>query len=428
MNAWNDISATDALRALYAAAVRAADPLAVLAGHLPEPPAQGRVIVVGVGKAAAKMAQAVEQAWSHLPLSGLVIAPHGAGLPLSRIGLRFGKHPTPDAGGAAAAAEMLGLMQGLTANDLVLALISGGGSSLSTLPAPGLSLEDLIATNQALLASGAVIGEMNCVRKHLSGFSGGRLAVAAHPARVVTLAISDVPGDDPEVIASGPTVGDPTSFAEARAIVARYGMELPVAVQAHLAAGAEESPKPGDPRLQNAEFRMIATPMMALHAMAEAARGLGLTPLILGDALEGEARHVGTVLGGMARSVAAHGLPLPAPCVLLSGGETTVTMAKGTEGAGGRNTECLLSMALTLGGAPGIWALCADTDGIDGKSEHAGAIAGPGALAAARAAGLDPQALLGAHRSLEVFAASGGLLTTGASLTNVNDVRAILIT
>lgn len=432
MKAWNDTSATDALRALYAAAVRAADPLAVLAGHLPEPPAQGRVIVVGVGKAAAKMAQAVEQAWAHLPLSGLVIAPHGAGLPLARIGLRFGKHPTPDAGGAAAAAEMLGLMQGLTADDLVLALISGGGSSLSTLPAPGLSLEDLIATNQALLASGAVIGEMNCVRKHLSAFSGGRLAVAAHPARVVTLAISDVPGDDPEVIASGPTVGDPTSFAEARAIVARYGMELPPAVQAHLAAGAVESPKPGDPRLQNTELRMIATPMMALHAMADAAHGLGLTPLILGDALEGEARHVGTVLAGMARSVAAHGLPLPAPCVLLSGGETTVTMAPkggtGTEGAGGRNTECLLSMALTLAGAPGIWALCADTDGIDGKSEHAGAIAGPGTLAAARAKGLDPQALLGAHRSLEVFAASGGLITTGPSLTNVNDVRAILVT
>ncbi len=428
MTSWNDTSADAALRSLYAAAVRAADPLAVLAAHLPEPPARGRVIVVGVGKAVAKMAQAVEAAWAHVPLTGLVIAPHGAGLPLSRIALRFGRHPTPDAGGAAAAAEMLALMQGLTGDDLVLALISGGGSSLSTLPAPGLSLEDLIATNQALLDSGAVIGEMNCIRKHLSAFSGGRLAVAAHPARVVTLAISDVPGDDPEVIASGPTVGDPSSFAEARALVARYSMDLPPAVLAHLAAGAEESPKPGDPRLGNTELRMIATPMMALLAMAEAARGLGLTPLILGDALEGEARHVGTVLGGMARSVAAHGLPLPAPCLLLSGGETTVTMEKGTQGAGGRSTECLLSLALTLNGAPGIWALCADTDGIDGKSEHAGAIAGPGSLAAARAKGLDPRALLVAHRSLEVFAASGGLVTTGPTLTNVNDVRAILIT
>lgn len=427
MTHWTDATATAALRELYAAAVRAADPLAVLAGHLPEPPAKGRILVVGVGKAAAKMAQAVEAAWAHLPLSGLVIAPHGAGLPLSRIALRHGKHPTPDAGGAAAAAEMLAMAQGLTEDDLVLALISGGGSSLSTLPAPGLSLEDLIATNQALLASGAVIGEMNCIRKHLSAFSGGRLAAAAHPARVVTLAISDVPGDDPEVIASGPTVADPSSFAEARAIVARYGMELPPAVVAHLAAGAEESPKPGDPRLARAELRMIATPMMALTAMAEAARGLGLTPLILGDALEGEARHVGTVLGGMARSVVAHGLPLAGPCVLLSGGECTVTMARGAGGAGGRNTECLLGITLALNGAPGIWALCADTDGIDGKSEHAGAIAGPGTLAAARAAGLDPQGLLAAHRSLDVFAASGGLLTPGPTLTNVNDVRAILV-
>ena len=424
MSPWNDATATAGLRALFDVAVRAADPLAVLAAHLPEPPARGRVIVVGVGKAAAKMAQAVERAWPDVPLTGMVIAPHGAGLPLTRIVLRHGRHPTPDAGGAAAAAEMLVMVQGLAPDDLVLALISGGGSSLSTLPAAGLSLEDLIATNQALLDSGAAIGAMNCVRKHLSAFSGGRLAVAAHPARVVTLAISDVPGDDPEVIASGPTVADPTSFAEARAIVAHHGMVLPPAVMAHLAAAAEESPKPGDPRLANTALRMVATPMMALHAMAEAARGMGLTPLILGDALEGEARHVGTVLAGMARSVAAHGLPIAPPCVLLSGGETTVTMAKGTTGSGGRNTEALLSMALALNGAPGIWALCADTDGIDGKSDAAGAIATPGMLAAA---GGDPRALLAAHRSLEVFAASGGLVITGPTLTNVNDVRVILV-
>ena len=424
MNVWNDASADAALRALFTAAVSAADPLSVLAPHLPEPPKAGRVIVVGVGKASAKMAQAVEQAWAHLPLTGLVIAPHGAGLPLTRIALRYGSHPVPCAEGAAAAAEILGLLQDLSADDMVLALISGGGSSLSTLPAEGLSLADLIATNRALLESGAPIGAMNCIRKHLSAFSGGRLAVAAHPARVVTLAISDVPGDDPEVIASGPTVGDPTTFAEARALVAHHGMKLPAAVMAHLEAGAEESPKPGDPRLAHSELRMIATPMMALRAMAEAARGMGLTPLILGDALEGEARHVGTVLAGMARSVARHGLPLPGPCVLLSGGETTVTMAPGTQGAGGRNTECLLSLALTLNGAPGIWALCADTDGIDGKSEAAGAIAGPGTLAAS---GLDARALLAGHRSLEVFAAAGSLITTGPTLTNVNDVRAILI-
>ena len=423
MTLWNEASAHAALRAIYEAAVRSADPLAVLAAHLPEPPARGRVIVVGVGKAAARMAQAVEMAWTDVPLTGMVIAPHGAGLPLTRMTLRHGRHPTPDAGGAAAAAEMLRMVQGLTPDDLVLALISGGGSSLSTLPAGGLSLEDLVATNQALLASGAAIGEMNCVRKHLSAFSGGRLAVAAHPARVVTLAISDVPGDDSEVIASGPTVADPTSFAQARSIVARHGMELPPAVVAHLAAAVEESPKPGDARLKSAEFRMIATPMMALRAMADAARALGLTPLILGDALEGEARHVGTVLAGMALSVAAHGHPLPAPCVLLSGGETTVTMAPGTQGAGGRNTECLLAMALTLDGAPGIWALCADTDGIDGKSDHAGAIAGPTTLAAVP----DPRAALDAHRSLDVFVATGTLLTLGPTLTNVNDVRALLV-
>ncbi|WP_191085711.1 glycerate kinase type-2 family protein [Roseococcus microcysteis] len=424
---WDDARAEAALRAMFAAGVRAADPLSVLAAHLPEPPRQGRVIVVGVGKAAAKMAQAVEAAWADVPLTGLVIAPHGAGLPLSRIALRFGAHPVPDAGGAAAAGEILSMLDGLTERDLVLALISGGGSALATLPAPGLTLEDLIATNRALLASGASIHAMNAIRKHLSAFSGGRLAAAAHPARVVTLAISDVPGDDPEVIASGPTVADPTTFAEARALVAHHRMALPEAVRRHLEAGAEESPKPGDPRLATAEFRMIATPMMALRAMAEAARAEGLTPLILGDALEGEARHVGTALAGIARSVAAHGHPLPAPCVLLSGGETTVTLPAGTKGSGGRNTACLLAMALTLNGAPATWALAADTDGIDGRSEAAGAIAGPGTLAAARQKGLDPRACLEEHRSLDVFEAAGTALRTGPTLTNVNDVRAILI-
>jgi glycerate-2-kinase len=424
---WNEARAVSALHAMYEAGVRAADPLTVLAAHLPEPPRAGRVIVVGVGKAAAKMAQAVEAAWADVPLTGLVIAPHGAGLPLQRIALRFGAHPVPDASGAAAAREMLGLLRGLTADDLVLALISGGGSSLATLPAEGLSLEDLIATNRALLASGAGIHAMNCIRKHLSAFSGGRLAAAAHPARVVTLAISDVPGDDPEVIASGPTVADPTSFEEARALVARYGMALPEAVTAHLAAAAEESPKPGDPRLARAEFRLIATPMMALQAMAEAARAQGLQPLILGDALEGEARHLGTALAGIALSVLRHGLPLPAPCVLLSGGETTVTLPPGTQGSGGRNTATLLALGLALNGAPRTWALMADTDGIDGRSDAAGAWCGPQTLARAREAGLDPRAALEAHRSLDVFEAAGTTLRTGPTLTNVNDVRAILI-
>lgn len=429
--AWDDARARRALRRLFEAGLAAADPLTCLAPHLPEPPARGRVVVVGCGKAAAKMAAAVEAAWPQVPLSGLVVTTHGADLPeppaQRRIALRFASHPVPDAGGAAAAAEMLDAVRGLTADDLVLFLVSGGGSALSTLPAPGLTLDDLIAVNRELLRSGAAIGEMNCIRKHLSAFSGGRLAAAAHPARVVTLAISDVPGDDPAVIASGPTVADPTSFAEARALVAHYGMALPGAVTAHLAAAREETPKPGDPRLARAELRMVATPLMALEAMAAEARALGLAPVILGDALEGEAKEVGKVLSGIARSAAAHGHPLPAPCVILSGGETTVTLPPGASGRGGRSTECLLGLALGLDGHAGIWALCADTDGIDGKSDAAGAVCGPDTLARARAAGLDARAMLAAHDSYGVFRALGDLLVTGPTLTNVNDVRAVLV-
>ena len=412
---WDDARAHVALMTMWRAAVAAADPLTCLAPHLPARP-RGRVVVVGCGKAAAKMALAVERAWDG-PLEGVVVAPHGAALELSRIALRFGSHPTPDADGAAAAAEMLQLMHGLRPDDLVLALISGGGSSLSTLPAPGLTLDDMIAVNRELLRSGAPIGAMNCVRKHLSAFSGGRLAAAAHPARVVTLAISDVPGDDPGTIASGPTVADATTFAQARALVAQYGVALPTAAAAYLAAEADETPKSLE-----ADFRLIATPMMALTAMAAAARQVGLTPLILGDALEGEARQLGTALAGMALSAATHGHPLPGPCVLLSGGETTVTMAPGVEGSGGRGTECLLSMALALRGHPGIWALCADTDGIDGRSDAAGAWITPGTLA-----GRDGQAALAAHRSYDIFASAGTLLKTGPTLTNVNDVRAIIV-
>ncbi len=427
---WTDDTARAALLRLFQAAVRAADPLAVLAAHLPQPPKAGRVVVVGCGKAAAKMAQAVEQAWPEVPLAGLVIAPHGADIPTPpaqrRIAVRFGAHPRPDASGAAAAAEILALVHGLGEQDLVLFLVSGGGSSLSTLPAPGLSLADLIAVNTALLNSGAPIGEMNCIRKHLSAFSGGRLAAAAFPARVVTLAISDVPGDDPAVIASGPTVADPSTFAEARALVAHYGMALPPAVVAHLAAGAEESPKPGDPHLAHAELRMVATPLLALRAMAAEARSLGLVPLVLGDALEGEARELGKALGGMALAARLHGEPLPGPCVLLSGGETTVTI-NGPAGEGGRGTECLLGMALALQGTPGIWALCCDTDGIDGKSEAAGAICTPDTLARARALGLDPRASLAGHDSTGLFRRLGDLVVTGPTLTNVNDVRALLI-
>ncbi len=417
---WNDSRAHDALMAMWNAAITAADPLTCLARHLPAPP-RGRIIVVGAGKAAAKMALAVETAWADLPLTGLVVTTHGADLPdppaRRRIQVRFGRHPTPDEHGAAAAAEMLEMVQGLTADDLVLALISGGGSSLSTLPAPGLTLDDMIAVNRELLRSGAPISAMNCVRKHLSAFSGGRLAAAAHPARVVTLAISDVPGDDPGTIASGPTVPDTTTFAEARAIVAQYGMTLPPAAQAHLKAATTESPK----TLANSSFQLIATPMMALHAMAEAARAEGLTPLILGDALEGEARHLGTALAGIALSCATHGHPLATPCVLLSGGETTVTIPKDTEGSGGRSTECLLALGLALKNHPRIWALCADTDGIDGRSNAAGAWITPSTLTDTAQHHLDT------HTSYATFATAGTLLITGPTLTNVNDVRAVII-
>jgi len=424
--AWDDARARAVLRRLFEAAVRSADPLAVLAAHLPEPP-RGRVVVVGGGKSAAIMAAAVEAAWPDVPLTGLVVTRYGHAYPTQRIEVVEASHPVPDAAGEAGARRLLEAVAGLGPDDLVLCLMSGGASALLGLPAPGLTLADKQAVNRALLASGAVIGEMNCVRKHLSAIKGGRLAVAAHPARVVTLAISDVPGDDAAVIGSGPTVADPTTFADASALLAHYGIVPPPAVAAHLAAAAEETPKPGDPRLAGGEFRLIATPLGALRAMADAARAEGLTPLILGDALEGEAREVGTALAGVAKSVAAHGLPVGAPAVLLSGGETTVTLRRPDPGSGGRNTEALLGCALALGGAPGVWALMADTDGIDGSERAAGAIATPDTLARARAAGLDPRALLAAHDSFRLFDALGDTVVTGPTLTNVNDVRAVLV-
>jgi hydroxypyruvate reductase len=296
----------------------------------------------------------------------------------------------------------------------VIALISGGGSALMALPAPGLTLADKQAVNRALLASGATISEMNCVRKHLSAIKGGRLAAAAAPARVVTLAISDVPGDDPAVIASGPTVPDATTFADARAILARHGIVPAAHVAAHLAREAEETPKPGT--LPHAAFHMIAAPSMALEAAAAAARAAGLAPLILGDALEGESREVGVVLAGIARSVRAHAHPLPAPAILLSGGETTVTIGAGP-----------LGLAVALNGLPGVWAIAGDTDGIDGTEDAAGALVAPDTLARARAAGLDPRGVLAAHDSYGLFDAIGDLVRTGPTLTNVNDIRAILI-
>ncbi|UFN49671.1 glycerate kinase [Roseomonas sp. OT10] len=421
-------SARALLRQLFDVGLRAADPRAVLAKHLPAPPeAPGRVLVLGAGKASALMAAALEEAWPEVPLSGLVVTRYGHAVPTRRIEIVEASHPVPDAAGEAAARRMLSLCHDLTERDLVLFLASGGGSALLALPAEGLTLEDKQAVNRALLASGATIGDMNIVRKHLSAIKGGRLAAACHPARVVTLAISDVPGDDPGTIASGPTVPEPAGFAEARAILKRFGIALPPAVARHLDAAAEEVPKPGDPRLAGAEFRMIATPMMALQAVAKAAAAKGYTPMILGDALEGEARELGTVLAGIARSIATHGIPAPTPCILLSGGEATVTIRHAKPGRGGRNTEALLGFTLACAGRDGVWALMGDTDGIDGVDEAAGALATPDTLARARALGLDPREALSAHDATGLFAALGDLVVTGPTLTNVNDLRIVLV-
>jgi hydroxypyruvate reductase len=345
-------------------------------------------------------------------------------MPTQRIEVMQSSHPVPDANSEIAAQRMLETVSGLTENDLVIALISGGGSALMALPAPGLTLADKQAINRALLASGATIGEMNCVRRHLSAIKGGRLAAAAAPARLVTLAISDVPGDDPAVIASGPTVPDPTSFADAQAILARYDIAPSPAMAAWLANG-QETPKPGE--LPHASFHMIATPAMALEAAATTARAHGLTPLILGDALEGESSQAGILLSGIARSIRTHGHPIQPPALLLSGGETTVTIGQGPAGRGGRNTEFLLALAVALGGSPNIWAAAGDTDGIDGTEDAAGAIVTPSTLARARQAGLDPRAVLAAHDSYTLFDAIGDLIRTGPTLTNVNDIRAILV-
>ncbi len=421
---WDDARARAALRVLFGAAVAAADPRKVLASYLPPKPA-GRCIVVGGGKSAAVMAAALEDAWPDVPLSGTVVTRYDHAVPTRHIEVIEAAHPVPDANSERGARRLLERVRGLRPNDLVLALISGGGSALLAAPAPGLTLADKQEINRALLASGATITEMNCVRKHLSAIKGGRLAAAAAPAHVVTLAISDVPGDDPAVIASGPTVPDTTTFNDARAIVSHYGITPSPAVAERLAVGSDETPKPPD--LPPADFRLIATPMMALRKVAETAVGLGLTPLILGDALEGEAAQAGILFAGIARGVATHREPVAPPAVLLSGGETTVTIGHSKSGRGGRNTEYLLSLALSLAGAPRIWAVAGDTDGIDGTEDAAGAIVTPDTLARARAVGLRPRALLASHDSYALFAALGDLITTGPTLTNVNDMRAILI-
>jgi glycerate 2-kinase len=411
------------LRELLDAAIAAAQPAHAILPHLPVPPS-GRTIVLGAGKAAAAMAQAVER---HMPgpIEGLVVTRYGHAVPCARIEVVEAAHPVPDAAGQGAARRILDLAQGAGADDLVLCLISGGASALLTLPAPGLSLDDKQAVNRGLLASGADIAQMNAVRKHLSAIKGGRLAAAAHPAKVVTLLISDVPGDDPAVIGSGPTVPDPSTTADALAILERYRIEPPAAVLAHLRAANDETPKPGDPRLAAAETAVIARPQASLEAAALVARERGLNPLILGDAIEGEAREVAKVMAGIALQARRHGQPAPPPCVLLSGGETTVTVRG--RGRGGRNAEFLLALAVQLGGALGISALAADTDGIDGSEHNAGAMATPDTLARAQAQGLDAKAMLADNDGYGFFSALGDLVVTGPTLTNVNDFRAILV-
>jgi glycerate 2-kinase len=408
---------------MFHAAIASAQPGVCIPPHLPAPP-RGRLIVVGAGKASAAMARAVEQHWP-APLSGLVVTRYGYAVPCEHIEIVEAAHPVPDAAGMHAAQRMLECVRGLSEDDLVLCLISGGGSALLPLPAPGLTLDLKQAVSRELLRCGATISEMNCVRRHLSAIKGGRLAAACHPARVLTLLISDVPGDRPIDIASGPTVADPTTCADALAIVHRYGIELAPPVIDVLESGRGESIKPGDPRLANATVRMIATPQMALEAAAAVARSAGIAPHILGDALEGEARDVGQVLAGIALQVAERGQPVTAPCVLLSGGETTVTVRG--DGRGGRNVEFLLSLAIALGGHPRIHALAGDTDGVDGQEEIAGAVIAPDSLARAWAGGLRPKDMLDNNDGHSFFAALGDSVTTGPTLTNVNDFRAILV-
>ena len=413
------------MRAMFEAAIASAQPQLCVPPHLPRPEeVKGRLLVIGAGKASAAMARAVEQHWPG-PLSGLVVTRYGYRVPCARIEIVEAAHPVPDAAGLEAAQRMLALVQGLSADDVVLCLISGGGSSLLPLPLPGLSLQDKQLVNRALLASGATISEMNTVRRHLSAIKGGRLAAACHPARVINLLLSDVPGDRPLDIASGPTVADPSTCEDALAIVRRYGIELPAHVLQVLSSGAGESVKPTDPRLARVDTRMVAAPQQALQAAAAVALRHGYTPYVLGDAIEGEARDVGKVLGAMALQVAERGEPFARPCALLSGGETTVTLRG--QGRGGRNVECLLSLALATQGHPRIHALMGDTDGVDGIEEIAGALMGPHTLQEAFAKGLSPRASLDANDGHGFFQTLGDSVITGPTLTNVNDFRVILI-
>lgn len=424
------------LEHLYRAAVTRALPRHNTGAYLPEPP-KGRTIVIGAGKAGGSMAQAVEALWpADAPLEGLVVTryhhipPRPEGLK-QRIEIVEAAHPVPDAAGLAAAQRILAMTQGLTKDDLVLCLISGGGSALLTLPADGLSLEEKQRINKALLESGANIAEMNCVRKHLSRIKGGRLAAACAPARVVTLTISDVPGDDPSIIASGPSVPDASTCADALAILKRYNIEVPAAVLAQLESGALETPKPGDTAFKGHEVHLIATPQQSLEAAAAAAQAAGLPAYILSDEMEGESREVGKVHAALARAVALRGQPFQKPCVILSGGETTVTVRKQAEGTprgrGGRAGEFCMGLALALQGQAGVYALAADTDGIDGVEDNAGAFVAPDTLQRALAAGMKIDPYLDRNDAYGYFDPLGDLVITGPTHTNVNDFRVLLV-
>jgi glycerate 2-kinase len=414
------------LRGMFDAAVAAALPDKVVPANLPPPP-KGRTVAVGAGKAAAAMARAVDAHWpADKPLSGLVVTRYGYGVgPLKRIEVAEAAHPVPDAAGRQAAARMLELVHGLGLDDLALCLISGGASALLSLPAPGISLAEKQALNKALLNSGADIHDMNCVRKHLSAIKAGRLAAAAAPAQVVSLIISDVPGDDPSVIGSGPTVPDTTTLEDAKAVLRRYGIAVPPSVQAVLDDANAETPKPGDPAFERNAVRLIAAPQASLEAAAEVARGSGVQPLILGDSIEGEASEVGKVMAGIAQQVVLHGQPVPPPCVLISGGETTVTVRG--KGRGGRNVELLLSLAIALNGLPGVFAIAGDTDGVDGAEDIAGAIVTPDTLERAGKLGVNAKAFLANNDGHGFFGRLGDQVVTGPTLTNVNDFRAVLV-
>ena len=407
---------------MFKAGVDAALPSLCVPAHLPPRP-KGRTVIIGAGKASGAMAKALEEAWDG-PLDGLVVTRYGYRVPTERLEVIEAAHPVPDEAGRDAAKRIFELVQGLTEDDLVLCLISGGGSALLALPAEGVTLEDKQAMNKALLASGATISEMNTVRKHLSAIKGGRLAAAAFPAKIVALMISDVPGDDASIIASGPTVPDPSTNEDALGIIEKYGIDVPDNMR-RLLDTAEETPKPGDPCFENVENIMIATPQASLEAAAAVAREAGVTPVILGDSIEGESRDVALVHAGIARQCAMRGQPEQPPCVLISGGETTITL-KGN-GKGGPNSEFLLSLAIALDGMEHIYALAGDTDGVDGSEDNAGALIYPDTLARAEKAGINPKAMLANNDPYRFFKGIGDLLETGPTLTNVNDLRAIFI-